>query len=65
MAWHHFVTDEILSGRDLLSMMSCSIVVQTFPSFQQSSDVVPQQDAGYADPKDHAWLLGSHLLGMV
>lgn len=45
--------------------MFCSIMVQTFPFFQQSSDVVPQRDVGYSDPKDHAWFLSSHLLGMV
>lgn len=65
MAWHQFVKDEILGGRDLLSVMFCSIVVQTFPFFQQGSDVVPQKDAGHADPKDHAWFLSSHLLGTV
>lgn len=65
MARHQFVKDEVLGGRDLLSVMFCSTVVQTFPFFQQGSDVVPQQDAGYADPKDHAWLLSSHLLGIV
>lgn len=40
-------------------------MVQTLPFFQQISEMVPQWDVGYADPKDDAWLLSSRLLGMV
>lgn len=46
-------------------MMFCSNGVQNLPFFQQISDVVPQWDVGYADPKDDGCLLSSHLLGMV
>lgn len=65
IARHQFVRDEILFGKDLSSVIFCSEAVENLPFFQQISDVVPQQDAGYADPKDGAWLLSSHLLGMV
>lgn len=49
----------------MLSVLFCSNAVQNLPFFQQISDVVPQQDVGYADPKDDAWLPSSHLLGML
>jgi len=45
----------------LLSVIFCCNIV----FFQQISDVVPQRDAGYANLKDAAWFLSSHLLTMV
>lgn len=65
VAWHQFVRDEILGGRDLLSVMFCCNTVQNLPFFQQINDVIPQWDAGCANLKDDAWFLSSHLLSMV